>query len=175
MNTNGNGWTPCIRTSKSLSPKSGHKKSCRSSTLRQSLAGCSVRTCKSQSGREAVFSSLRMGDSTTLAVHRCRFVDFTPSAITALAFPPLPLPSVKGKSVDVSNQLLRFGTLAVGRANGNIELCEWTGEHHQPQAAQAWVVRKVCWVSCLFVNIGSLILFSFNRPCPVLFHQKWIP
>lgn len=84
-----------------------------------------------------------MGDVTTLAVHRCRFVDFTPSAITALAFPPLALPSVKNKKADVPNHPLKFGTLAVGRANGNIELCEWTGEERQPQAPQAWVVRKV--------------------------------
>ena len=38
-----------------------------------------------------------MLEGTALAVHRCRFVAFSPSAITALAFPPLRLPSVKGK------------------------------------------------------------------------------
>lgn len=85
-----------------------------------------------------------MGDPMTLAVHRCRFIDFTPSAITAIAFPPLPLPSAKGKKkADVGNHPLKFGTLAVGRANGNIELCEWTGGDRQTQAPQAWVVRKV--------------------------------
>ncbi|TFK57442.1 WD40 repeat-like protein [Heliocybe sulcata] len=80
-------------------------------------------------------------DSTALSVHRCRFVDYTPSAITALAFPPLPLPSVKGKK-PAPRKALRFGTLAVGRANGNIELCEWTGTENQLEAPQAWVVRK---------------------------------
>ncbi|PCH33429.1 WD40 repeat-like protein [Wolfiporia cocos MD-104 SS10] len=84
-----------------------------------------------------------MVEGTTLAVHRCRFVDFAPAAITALCFPPLPLPSVKGKkTAAASRRPLRFGTLAVGRANGNIELCEWTGLEHQVQAPQAWVVRK---------------------------------
>ena len=92
-----------------------------------------------------------MGDTATFAVHRCRFVDFTPSAITAISFPPLPLPlpSSKGKNPAVGNQPLRFGTLAIGRANGNIELCEWTGGDRQTQAPQAWVVRKVSVVHIL--------------------------
>lgn len=96
-----------------------------------------------------------MGESTTLAVHRCRFVDYTPSAITSIAFPPLPLPSLfknsKGKSKASPNstantahaQIPKVGTLAVGRANGNIELYEWTGSQREVQAPQAWVVRQV--------------------------------
>lgn len=82
--------------------------------------------------------------STTLAVHRCRFVDYAPSAITALAFPPLPLPSVKRKRRKTSGkQPLRYGTLAVGHANGNVDLCEWAGSEQGVQCSQAWVVRKV--------------------------------
>ncbi|KAG6837128.1 hypothetical protein H0H93_014434 [Arthromyces matolae] len=84
-----------------------------------------------------------MGESTTLAVHRCRFVDYAPSAITALAFPPLPLPSIskKGKTPS-TKQPLGFGTLAVGHANGNIDLYEWAGEATEQQSSQAWVLRK---------------------------------
>ncbi|EMD41715.1 hypothetical protein CERSUDRAFT_146940 [Gelatoporia subvermispora B] len=82
-------------------------------------------------------------EHTTVAVHRCRFVDFTPSAVTAIAFPPLRLPSVKGKKKSTtSRKALAFGTLIVGRANGNIEVCEWTGSEHEIEAPQAWVVRK---------------------------------
>ncbi|KAL1952190.1 hypothetical protein VTO73DRAFT_1339 [Trametes versicolor] len=80
--------------------------------------------------------------SSTLAVHRCRFVDFAPSAVTALCFPPLPLPSIKGKKAANSQNFPGFGPLVVGRANGNIELCEWTGSGPRSQAPQAWVVRK---------------------------------
>ena len=84
-------------------------------------------------------------DTTTLSVHRCRFVDYAPSAITALAFPPLPLPSVKGKKkMTAGKQSFKFGLLAVGHANGNIDLCEWMGAERQIQCSQAWVVRKVC-------------------------------
>lgn len=96
----------------------------------------------------------------TLAVHRCRFVDFTPSAVTALAFPPLPLPSVKGKKAATSQVFPGFGPLAVGRANGNIELCEWTGSNPRSQAPQAWVVRKVryeVWKTCTRSYLHSCI------------------
>jgi hypothetical protein len=93
-------------------------------------------------------SAMTMADPVTLAVHRCRFVEFTPAAITALAFPPLNLPAVrpadKGKSKQTpAYSTAKFGTLAVGRANGNIEICEWSGAQGETQAPQAWVVRKV--------------------------------
>lgn len=83
-----------------------------------------------------------MGEPTAIAVHRCRFVDYSPSAITALAFPPSPLPSSKGENASPVNRPSQFGTLAVGHANGSIDLCEWAGEHYL-QCTQAWVVRRV--------------------------------
>ncbi|KAF8807204.1 WD40 repeat-like protein [Phlegmacium glaucopus] len=87
--------------------------------------------------------TFEMGDTTTLSVHRCRFIDYTPSAITALAFPPLPLPSVKGKKkTTAGKQSFKFGLLAVGHANGNIDICEWMGAERDIQCSQAWVVRK---------------------------------
>ncbi|KAJ6519601.1 WD40-repeat-containing domain protein [Mycena sanguinolenta] len=82
-----------------------------------------------------------MSDATTLALHRCRFVDFNPSPITALAFPPLSLPSPNKKPSSFGKQPLRFGTLAVGHANGNIDLCEWTGAEGDLQSSQAWAIR----------------------------------
>jgi len=92
----------------------------------------------------------RKRETTTLSVHRCRFVDYAPSAITALAYPPLPLPSVKGKKkTTAGKQPLRFGLLAVGHANGNIDICEWMGADREIQCSQAWVVRKVCAINSL--------------------------
>ena len=89
----------------------------------------------------------KKSDTTTLSVHRCRFVDYAPSAITALAFPPLPLPSVKGikkkTTTGKQSRSFKFGLLAIGHANGNIDICEWMGAERQPQCSQAWVVRKV--------------------------------
>ena len=82
-----------------------------------------------------------------LSVHRCRFVDYNPAAITAIAFPPLALPGSSSKFKRRRSKK-RFGNLAVGRANGNIELYEWAvAEHAQDhilQAPQAWVLVKVC-------------------------------
>lgn len=113
-----------------------------------------------------------MGESTTLAVHRCRFVDYTPSAITSIAFPPLPLPALskkskgKSKSSSASNangtstQIPKVGTLAVGRANGNIELYEWTGNQREVQAPQAWVVRQVRFIVNYLAALGKLILWA---------------
>ncbi|KAJ3508306.1 hypothetical protein NLJ89_g5832 [Agrocybe chaxingu] len=83
-------------------------------------------------------------ETTTLSVHRCRFVDYAPSAITALAYPPLSLPSIKGKKKTAAGkQPLRFGLLAVGHANGNTDICEWMGRERDQQCSQAWVVRKI--------------------------------
>ncbi|SJX60278.1 related to UTP4-U3 snoRNP protein [Sporisorium reilianum f. sp. reilianum] len=55
----------------------------------------------------------------SLAIHRVRFVNWSPSTVTALAVSP----SFAGTA---------RGLLAIGRQNGNIELCTWVG----PRAAQ---------------------------------------
>lgn len=78
-------------------------------------------------------------------VHRCRFVDYTPPSITAIAVPPTPLPRVNSKSAQkapVSGQA-KLGPLAVGRGNGNIELYEWSGIGGADTASQGWVLHKV--------------------------------
>ena len=85
-----------------------------------------------------------MEGTTTLTVHRCRFVDFSPSSVTALAFPPLSLLSTKGKQrATTEGRAPVFSPLIVGRANGNIEIYEWTGSAAAAEAPQAWVLRKV--------------------------------
>ena len=48
-----------------------------------------------------------------MEVHRCRFVDYTPGMITALAF------SHRSNETEVSPKQLR---LAVGRSDGSIEI-----------------------------------------------------
>ncbi|KIJ21469.1 hypothetical protein PAXINDRAFT_123248 [Paxillus involutus ATCC 200175] len=84
-------------------------------------------------------------NSLPIALHRCRFVNYSPSPITTLAFPPLPLPSLRKRKTGKERERDRgggFGTLVVGHANGNIDLLEWTGEDGEPQAPQAWHIRK---------------------------------
>ena len=113
-------------------------------------------------------------DATTLSVHRCRFVDYAPSAITALAFPPLPLPSATGikKKTTAGKQSFKFGLLAIGHANGNIDLCEWMGAERQTQCSQAWVVRKVRAI--FFYTLFLTILKFVYRLYLVLTHLKLI-
>jgi hypothetical protein len=99
---------------------------------------------KTRDLRATTLSDRAMEITTTLTVHRCRFVDFSPSSVTALAFPPLPLLSIKGKQgATAEGKVPIFGPLVVGRANGNIEIYEWTGSAAAAEAPQAWVLRKV--------------------------------
>ncbi|PLW15946.1 hypothetical protein PCANC_16478 [Puccinia coronata f. sp. avenae] len=69
-------------------------------------------------------------------LHRCRFTDFTPATITALACSPptwdaahhLISPSVLQPDHPTNSHR---GLLAVGRGNGDIELWIWLDDHHQ--------------------------------------------
>jgi U3 small nucleolar RNA-associated protein 4 len=54
------------------------------------------------------------------------------------------LPSVKGKKkATEKTKPFEFGVLAVGHANGNIDICEWMGGKGDVQCPQAWVLSKV--------------------------------
>ncbi|TFK76861.1 WD40 repeat-like protein [Pluteus cervinus] len=98
-----------------------------------------------------------------LSVHRCRFVDYAPSAITALAFSPLPLPSVRHTKRAQSAQKSRvIGTLAVGHANGDIDICEWSGQSGVTQSPQAWVPRKT--LSGPYPSKVDSIAFAIRHP-----------
>lgn len=77
----------------------------------------------------------------SLSVHRCRFVDYSPAAITTIAFPPLALPT--SRKFNQRSRSKRFGTLAIGRADGNIDLCGWSGITNEAQAEQGWTISKV--------------------------------
>ncbi|KIO27849.1 hypothetical protein M407DRAFT_14831 [Tulasnella calospora MUT 4182] len=100
-----------------------------------------------------------------LQVHRSRFVDWSPTGITCMAFPPLPPPplqSPKGKEKNQAHPKKWFGTLAIGRANGNIELLEWTGGPSDELAPQAWTLKKIL-TGPLRSKVESLA-FALRRP-----------
>ncbi|KAG8994177.1 U3 small nucleolar RNA-associated protein, partial [Tulasnella sp. 427] len=62
-----------------------------------------------------------------------------------MAFPPPPPPSLqspKGKGKDQGTLPKWFGSLAIGRANGNIDLLEWTGGPTDDLAPQAWTLKR---------------------------------
>ncbi|KAH7104113.1 WD40 repeat-like protein [Auriculariales sp. MPI-PUGE-AT-0066] len=86
---------------------------------------------------------------TQLDVHRCRFVDYVPASITAIAVPPTPLPRVRSQSAPSNSAhkgATRFPPIAVGRGDGNIELYEWSGVGETAQASsQSWVLHKILY------------------------------
>lgn len=104
--------------------------------------------------------------SSTLPLHRIRFYDQTPSPITCLAFPPLPLPLArdpsthKGKSKETGAGALaqerrgpdELGVLVVARENGDIEIHQWGREHDH--AFGNWTCVKVCYMVPWSVSTG---------------------
>ena len=83
----------------------------------------------------------------SLALHRLRFIDWSPSTITSLAVSSVN-PAVSAVSPSKSR-----GVLAIGRQNGDIELCVWleTKPAHKAELhersyhtlAKGWVVHTV--------------------------------
>lgn len=62
----------------------------------------------------------------SVALHRVRFVDWSPSAITSIAFLPQSTPSSSSSR----------GLMAVGFENGNINLCTWVQDDNLPSSSQ---------------------------------------
>lgn len=66
-------------------------------------------------------------------LHRCRFPDWSPSAVTALAITPA---SFDAGLLEFGGHSAERGVLAVGRANGDVELMLWGGQ-------QGWIAWRV--------------------------------
>lgn len=73
--------------------------------------------------------------SKATALHRCRFPDWSPSAITSLSLTPT---SFKTNLLNFSESSNERGLLAVGRANGDVELMCWGGH-------QGWIAWRVSY------------------------------
>lgn len=72
-----------------------------------------------------------------LPVHRCRFPDWNPASVTALAITP---ESFDAGLLGLGGCSGERGVLAVGRANGDVELMVWGGQ-------QGWISWRVRWTS----------------------------
>jgi U3 small nucleolar RNA-associated protein 4 len=99
-------------------------------------------------------------ENITSSLHRIRFIDQTPSPITALSFAPLPLPtpsqsktvSEKGKGKAQAQdggdtgRDEQMGLIVVARENGELEIWNWAREEDDAQGN--WVLQKVCiWLA----------------------------
>jgi hypothetical protein len=110
---------------------------------------------------------------TASALHRIRFIDQTPSPITAISFAPLPLPtpdqsqaiSEKGKGRAAHEEHVEeLGILVVGRENGELEIWSWGREDEGGQGN--WVLQKVCllWTPSLCLLTGLDLTTDVNTP-----------
>lgn len=96
-------------------------------------------------------SSSAASSSSSVKIHRVRFPDWQPSSITSIAFPP-------NNSIEQNSnqqQSNKRSILAIGRENGNIELCVWVGsnqndisnqkqnENTYTQNDKGWIVHHV--------------------------------
>jgi len=94
--------------------------------------------CTTVCAKLASFVLMAINEGQSARVHRSRFIDWTPSPITSITFPPAP--------IDPSKKLSSgFPVLAVGRANGNIELYEWCSNPPPHQTYHGYVLRRVCF------------------------------
>jgi U3 small nucleolar RNA-associated protein 4 len=95
----------------------------------------------------------------SIPLHHCKFIDYTPASITAIAFPPLPLRSasspssasastVNGQTASSERDKAEMGWMAVGKGNGDVELFRWV---QRGEGSQGWVYFKV---SCCFYSIN---------------------
>ncbi|KDN48885.1 WD40 repeat-like protein [Tilletiaria anomala UBC 951] len=133
----------------------------------------------------ASVSGPNQGRQTSAAVHRIRFVDWSPSGITSIDFAPSASSFVSSQHVGSANA--RYVTdgadstarslMAIGRENGTIELCVWTQDTVGVSPAgsgfaKGWVVHTVlvspqqssidnlCFVRSPVKSAGSV----FNSP-----------
>lgn len=67
------------------------------------------------------------------ALHRCRFPDWSPSAITAITISP---PTFATELLAFGGQSAERGVLGVARASGDVELMCWGGH-------QGWIAWRV--------------------------------
>lgn len=98
----------------------------------------------------ASYSTTSAMASSTIPLHHCKFVDYTPSSVTAVAFPPLPLqapPSSQAGPASASSARSdgkvkehEMGVMAVGKGNGDVDILKWVD---RVDGAQGWVFYRV--------------------------------
>lgn len=104
-----------------------------------------------------------------LPTHRCRFPDWTPSAIAALTITPT---SFDAALLGFGGSSAERGVVGVGRANGDVELMLWGGH-------QGWVSWRVsCSISsrsCLVPNLLRLQLYRTPKLTFRAFRSQTLP
>lgn len=89
-----------------------------------------------------------------LPVHRCRFPDWSPAGVSALAITP---ESFDASVLGFGGNSGERGVLAVGRANGDVELMLWGGH-------QGWVSWRVRPAQLAFRKVELTTVSSTDPP-----------
>ncbi|GAA6060685.1 hypothetical protein JCM10212_005067 [Sporobolomyces blumeae] len=95
----------------------------------------------------------------SIALHRCRFPDWTPAAITCLSLTPT---SFDAGGLGAGGATRERGVLAVGRSNGDVELMLWGGY-------QGWISWRTLPSSFPVPSASS----SSRKPSSLLSHLTW--
>lgn len=109
-----------------------------------------------------------------LPVHRCRFPDWTPSAIAALTITPA---TFDAGLLGFGGASAERGVVGVGRANGDVELMLWGGH----QGWVSWRVSLACQSESTYCSSvsSSCILCNFvdsvSLPARVFFKNADAP
>ncbi|KAI8457958.1 WD40-repeat-containing domain protein [Phakopsora pachyrhizi] len=86
-------------------------------------------------------------------IHRCRFVDYTPASITALACTPSTWDPNRHFGLPRPNSFPPRGVLAVGRGNGDIEIWVWSGEEAPGRSIESKKGHPVSQAWCLYQTL----------------------
>ncbi|WVN86073.1 uncharacterized protein L203_101231 [Cryptococcus depauperatus CBS 7841] len=104
---------------------------------------------------------MKMTDSSTLPLHRIRFIDHSPSPITALQFAPLPLPPPSAPLPGTSSlPTPNYGPLVLARENGEVELWNYT----QPLEGYGnWTLQRILPPALTHSTISLMALVLRNQ------------
>lgn len=110
---------------------------------------------------ESAQSITKSSPKTRATLHRIRFVDYQPPAVTSLALTP----HTWKANLVFSYAHSQRQVLAVGKANGNIEIHVWIGDvtGSQKSNKQGWVLDRVSSFNCARHRTKSEV--RSYRPC----------
>ena len=111
----------------------------------------------------------------SVQLHRVRFVDHTPSPITALAFAPIPLSPAdvalnskgKGKQNQHQSEREELGSLVLARENGDLEVWNWARD--PAGGVGNWILHNVLPPTLTHPTISHMALVIRD---PSNFHTK---
>ncbi|KAF8343078.1 quinon protein alcohol dehydrogenase-like superfamily [Cantharellus anzutake] len=95
-------------------------------------------------------------------MHSCKFVDYTPAAVTCIAVCPLAPPNPRSRKSDSKTSSSSPGPLAIGKGNGTISICEWAPSANNSEISRNWMARRILR-GLATMKVGS-VAFAIRDP-----------